>query len=118
MQKNVVGLSYYQVMAFLFSIDEMREKNPYFHDNIVSTFESYVVLRASELSEYPAFMTKWVKSTRQFTISTSLLDYLGRLTSIDVFDGHFMKNFTRECIEKEKNISTAFINGSYKYKIK
>lgn len=114
MQNDSVGLSYYQVMAFLFSIDEMREENPYFHDNIVSVFENYVVLRASELSEYPAFMTKWVRNTKQFTISTSLLSYLGHLTSIDVFDGRFMKDFTRECIEKEKDISANFRNGRCK----
>ena len=95
MEQNFIYLTYYQAMAFMFGIDEIRKNNPYFNDNIAKSYEEYVVERAGEIvTTYPQIKLKISPNASKYKISKSLFDYLTRLTSIDVYDKETIEKYT------------------------
>ena len=94
MKENFIYLTYYQAMAFMFRINEIRDNNPYFNDGIANSYEEYVIKRAGEIvTTYPQIKLKLFPNANKYKISKSLFDYLTRLTSIDVNDKEIIKKY-------------------------
>lgn len=104
-KESPVYLNYYQVMAFLLKISELKEVNPSFKDKIVETFEEYVIERAIEIEKTnPKIILKIIPNGDKYKISSNLLDYLANLTSVDVFDKETMEKSIEKTIELEQKI--------------
>lgn len=103
MKENFIYLTYYQAMAFMFRINEIKKNNPYFNDEIAKSYEEYVVNRAGEIvTTYPQIKLKIFPNASKYKISKSLFNYLTRLTSIDVYDKATIKKYTIMTNELEK----------------
>jgi len=95
MNQNYVYLTYYQAMAFMFRIDEIRKNNQYFNDHIAMEYENYVVKRTGEIiTTYPQIKLKAFPNANKYKISKSLFNYLTKLTEIDVYNKEIIDKYT------------------------
>lgn len=93
MDGDFIYLTYYQAMAFLIGIDELRKANPEFNDEIAKSYEDYVLKRAGEIvTTYPQVKLKIFPKASKYKITEGLFDYLTNLTSIDVYDKDTLSN--------------------------
>ena len=93
MENNFFYLSYYQVMTFMIRLDEMKNENPYFHDEIVSSFNNFVMNRCIEISDTSQLKLKIIPNANKFKVSKSMVKYLKNLTGIDVFDEKILDKY-------------------------
>ena len=103
MSESFVYLTYYQAMAFMIRIDEMKKNNTHFSDEIIEFYEEYVVKRTGEIvTTYPQIRLIVFPNASKYKISKSLFDYLTRITSIDVCDKETIKKYKMLTKEFEK----------------
>ena len=107
MENDFFHLSYYQVMIFMIRLDEMKKENPYFHDEISSSFSNFVINRSKEIAGTSPLKLKIIPNANKFKVSKSMVKYLKNLTGIDVFDEKILdkyipiiKNFEEISIKK------------------
>lgn len=93
MENDFFYLSYYQVMTFMIRLDEMKNENPYFHDEIVSSFNNFVINRSKELAGTSQLKLKIIPNANKFKVSKSMVRYLKNLTGIDVFDEKILDQY-------------------------
>ena len=86
MENEFFYLTYYQVMIFMIRIREMKNENPYFHDEIASSFNNFVINRSKEIAETSPFKLKIMPNANKYKVSKSMVKYLKNLTGIDVLD--------------------------------
>lgn len=104
MEEDNYYLSYYQIMSLMMKIGEMRKKNEYFKDPLAEEFEMYCVKRVSEIAMLPGIVQK-ISPYNKYIINKSMIDYLSRLTGINVFDKKFIK--------EQKPVIKAFEERAY-----
>ncbi len=112
MKKDIILLTYYQVIAFMYRIDEMRKENQFFNDGISQEFEYYVIQRTEEIvSTYPQLKLKIFYGADKYKISKSMFDYLNRLTGINPLDEETIKKYIPLIQEVEDNTREKFEEG-------
>lgn len=104
MANHDVYLSYYQVMSLMYAIDEFRKNNQYFSDGIAEKFQNYVVDRTFEISMYPSIILKIKPSLSKYMLSQSMVEYLIRLTGVNIFDKDTLEKYTVLVKEFEHNL--------------
>ncbi len=114
MEKDYIYLTYYQMMAFVEEIEQMKLQNQFFNDEFVSMFENQFLNMSSQKVLIPNTIKKIIPNASKFKISISLFNYLERLTNVNVNDKQFMREFTKKRIKKDKEIISSFVNGDYK----
>lgn len=112
MKRKFIYLTYYQVMAFLIEGEQIKQENQFFDDEIFSMFGNYACYRTYQASFIPENIRRKIPI---YKISMRLFDYLERLTSIDVFDKEFMREYSKIINKKEEEIYNKLINGEYDY---
>lgn len=106
MDKNFLYLTYYQVMSFMYRIDEMQKENPCFNDGIAASFSDYVINRAGEIvMTYPQIKLKIMPNADKYKVSKSMVTYLTRLTGIDVLDKETVNRYIPLIQEVERRVS-------------
>lgn len=108
MEKGKVYLSYYQVMLFMYRIDEFRKENPNFNDGIAASFEDYMIFRAGEIDSQRPIILKIFPDTGKYILSESMFKYLLALTGVDPFDEPTMKKYI-PLIQKVEEIARSKI---------
>lgn len=99
MKTKFIYLTYYQVIILMLRLKELRDENPYFSDEIANGFEDYARKRGQEILFTHPIKLRINPNASKYKVSKSLLEYLTRLTSIDVLK----KNSLTRYIEKLKN---------------
>ena len=64
----------------------MKNENPYFHDEIASSFNAFVLNRSKEIASTSPLKLKLMPSANKYKVSKSMVKYLKNLTGIDVFE--------------------------------
>ncbi len=96
MKEEFVYLTYYQSMAFMLKINEIKNDKQYFDDNITDSFASYVLERTYEIAmNNNPIKLKFFPNSCKYKISKSLYNYLSNITSIDVFDKDTLNEYTK-----------------------
>ena len=93
MENDFFYLSYYQVMTIMIRLSEMRKENPYFHGEIVSSFNNLVINRSKEIAGTSQLKLKIIPNANKFKISKSMVKYLKNLTDMDVFDEKILDKY-------------------------
>lgn len=115
MDNNFVYLTYYQAMAFMHKLEDMKKENSYFKDALADQYSNYVVQRTAEIAmAYPQIKLKVFPNADKYKISRSLLDYLTSLTGIDVFDPETMEYYKEIITEVGERAVEDFKNLSYR----
>lgn len=114
MEKDYIYLTYYQMMAFVEKIEQMKLQNQFFNDEFASMFENQFLNMSYQNALIPNIIKKIIPNAGKFKISISLFNYLERLTNVNVNDKKFMREFTKKRIKKDKEFVSSFINGDYK----
>jgi len=93
LENQYVLLDYYQVMALLIEIQNLKQ-NPYFKDGICDSFAQDVLDRSSEIAmtkiRFPKLAEKFFPNIYKYKVFYSKFNYITRLTQIDVFDEETM----------------------------
>lgn len=114
MEKDYIYLTYYQMMAFVEEIEQMKLQNQFFNDEFASMFENQFLNMSYQNALIPNIIKKIIPNAGKFKIYISLFNYLERLTNVNVNDKKFMREFTKKRIKKDKEFISSFINGDYK----
>jgi len=101
MQENFCYINYYQGMALFKAIEEFKKKNQYFNDGIARSFEIEFLSQTEEKALKPI-------QSKNYKFSKSMIDYLIRLTSINIYDKKYMKYFIKEQQKIEKELIKNF----------
>lgn len=111
MEDNFYYLGYYQVMSLMYAIDQLKKSNQSFSDEILENFEKYVVNRTSEIATYSPIKLKIKPSASKYAVSKSVIEYLIRLTGVNIFDKNILKKYTQLVKEFEHNLEIEALNG-------
>ncbi len=111
MEKDFYYLSYYQVMSLMYAIAQFRKRNPYFSDEITNTFEKYVVNRTYEISMCSSIKSKFKFDANKYIVSKSMIEYLIRLTDVNILDKTVLKKYIKLVKEFEHNLEVKALNG-------
>ncbi len=109
-EKNFIYLKFYQIRAFVEEIQEIRNQNQFFNDEVVSMFEDYVINRTYQTSFIPKNIRGKIPV---YKISISLFEYLEKLTSINAFDKEFMKEYIKKAIKQDEEFLDRLNNGEF-----
>ncbi len=110
MKKDYIYLTYYQMMAFVKKIEQMKLQNQCFNDGVAKMFEDQVL----DISLQHLFTPKIIKDVMPiYKISISLFNYLEKLTDVNVLDRKFMKELKKEIIKEQKEFLNKLYNGEY-----
>ena len=98
-------------MMFMIRLSEMRKENPYFHDNIASSFNDFAINRCAEIALTSQIKLKIMPNANKFKVSKSMVKYLKNLTGVDIFDENelnkyipLIKNLEKTTMEKINNM--------------
>ena len=98
-------------MMFMIRLSEMKKENPYFRDNISSSFNDYVINRCAEIACTSQIKLKIMPNANKFKVSKSMVKYLKNLTGVDVFDENelnkyipLIENLEKTAMEKLNNM--------------
>lgn len=113
MDNNFLYLTYYQVMSFMYRLDEMQKENPDFNDGFAKSFSEYVINRACEIAmTYPQIKFKIVPGSNKYKVAKSMVEYLTNLTGINVFDKETLNRYIPLIKDVERRASSlAFGDG-------
>ena len=104
MQKDEQLLTYYQVMIFLYRLDQIRKSDPNFNDEIISEFEDYVIQKTTEISDISPLKIRFKPDLGKYPIANDLFDYLCKITDINPLDKNTYNYYIPYIKEKEKYI--------------
>ena len=108
--QEYVYLTYYQAMSFLLEIEEMKNNNPHFNDNLANTFYDYVLQRTYEIATTTSFVkAKLFPNSTKYKISKSLFNYLTNITEINVFDEQTLTDYIILINELENEVANELI---------
>ena len=99
-------LDSYQVLALLYKLKEIKNKNPFYDDPIVDSFFKQVIARGGEISRTPNIILRFSKKASLYKLPKSMINYLNDIAETDVFN----EDNTEEYIEitnrimEEKNV--------------
>lgn len=99
-------LDSYQVLALLYKIREIKNKNPYYDDPIVESFFKQVIARGGKIANTPNIVLRFSKKASLYKLPKSMINYLNNITDTDVFDDNNLEEYIEivNKIEEEKNI--------------
>lgn len=115
MNQNVKQLTYYQTMIFLYKIDELKNNNKYFNDDIVLNFEDYVLEKTREIASMSRIKLKIMPHLGLYSISESLFYYLKQLTGVDPLDKEIYNYYLPKIKKIEEEALKYLINESEQY---
>lgn len=107
---NYEYLSYYQVMSLMYAIDKLRKSNQYFSDGISENFEKYVIDRTSEIAMCSSLKLKIKPNLSKYVLSKSMVEYLIRLTGVNIFDKDTLEEYIILVKEFEHNLEKETLN--------
>ena len=99
-------LDSYQVLALLYKIREIKNKNPDYDDPIVESFFKQVIARGGEIANTPNIILRFSKKASLYKLPKSMINYLNNITDTDVFDSENLEEYIEivDKIEEEKNM--------------
>lgn len=88
-------LDSYQVLALLYKLKEIKDKNPFYDDPIVDSFFKQVIARGGVISRTPNIVLRFSKKASLYKLPKSMINYLNDIVGTDVFN----EDNTEEYIE-------------------
>lgn len=109
MKNDLVYLSYYQAMVFMWRIDEIRKESNTFDDELAIMFEEYVIKRAGEIVlYYPQFLLKLIPHANKYCLSKGNFEYLCKLTSVNPLNKQDFNMYLPKIKKLEEEVSHNF----------
>lgn len=104
MKQEEKQLTYYQIMIFMHKIEEIKNNNPTFNDEIILNFENYAIQRTCEISNLSPIKLKIKPSLGMYLISNDMFNYLSKITGINPLDKEIYNYYIPFVKQKEKEI--------------
>lgn len=93
MKKEEKQLTYYQIMIFIYKIEEIKKQQSEFNDKIISEFENDVLKRTYEILKLSQIKLKLKPSLGKYPIPIDLFNYLKQITGINPLDKETYDNY-------------------------
>ena len=104
MKKEEIQLTYYQIMIFIYKIEEIKKQQPEFSDEKILKFEDNALKRAQEILKLSQIKLKLKPSLGRYPISVDLFNYLEQITGLNPLDKETYDNYVPIIKELENQL--------------